>query len=87
LTFTLLLFAFEEAYASLQDYMAQVLKSCPNSNTLLIKKSLLELKSSAQCDAKFTKQLMNSCTGFNCNQLVENYKKNILGRTGSVVGE
>ena len=87
LTITLSLFAFKEAYASLQDYMSLVLEKCPNSNTLLIKKSLLELKNSTQCDAKFTKQLMNNCTGLNCTQIVENYKKNILGRTGSVVGE
>ena len=84
---TLLVFALEVAHASLQDYMDLIIKNCPNSNTLLIKKSLFELKNSSKCDSRFTKELMSNCSTLTCTQLVANFKKNISGRTGSVVGE
>lgn len=87
LAVTLLISACGEAKATLQEYIHQVSEKCPDSSTLLIKKSLIELKGSNQCDAKFTKQLIGNCINFNCSHLVENYKKNILGRSGSVVGE
>ena len=79
--------AFAKAYASMSDHIALVTQGCPSSNSLLIKKSLLEMKKSINCDEKFTKQLLNNCAHMDCAQLVESYKKNIQGRAGSVVGE
>lgn len=79
--------AFEKAHAGLSDHITTVIQDCPNSNTLLIKKSLLELKDSINCDEKFTKQLLKDCAAIDCSHLVESYKKNIQGRSGAVVGE
>ena len=79
--------AFEKAYASMSDHIALVTQGCPSSNSLLIKKSLLEMKKSINCNEKFTKQLLKDCVTVDCFHLVESYKKNIQGRSGAVVGE
>ena len=75
------------ASAGLIDHLDLVSRNCQEANTLLIKKSLLELKRSMNCDDHFTKQLLKNCNRLNCSILVESFKKNIQGRSGSVVGE
>ncbi len=74
-------------HAKLGEYVDQVIKTCPDSSSLLIKKSALELTQKLHCEHKFTADLLKKCSKLSCEQLVENYNKHMKGRSGSVVGE
>ena len=84
---TSLIFTSAAAYGSLPEHIGLVKGLCPTLSPLLVKKSALELSSSNACDAKFTGQILLSCKAIDCHALVQSYKKNIQGRSGSVVGE
>jgi hypothetical protein len=75
------------AHAKLGEYVGQVLKVCPDSPPLLIKKSAVELAQKTHCEHKFTSDLLKKCSKLSCEQLVENYNKHMKNRSGSVVGE
>ena len=75
------------AHAKLGEYVDQVIKFCPDTSSLLIKKSAVELTQKAHCEHKFTADLLKKCSKLSCEQLVESYNKHMKGRSGSVVGE
>jgi hypothetical protein len=87
LTFILGIFSSFLAYGGLGEYVSRVVKVCPDSNSLLIKKSALELAEKLHCEHKFTADLLKKCSKLNCEELVENYNKHMKNRSGSVVGE
>jgi hypothetical protein len=82
-----LTFVSGTAFGSLPEHISLVRGLCPSVSPLLVKKSALELSSSNACEAKFTGQILLSCKAIDCHSLVQSYKKNIQGRSGSVVGE
>lgn len=83
----LLFYSSTNSWASLQDHFDFVGKKCDQATTLLIKKSALELGAKADCSQTFTAQLISKCSGLNCEELLQSYKKNAQGRSGAVVGE
>ncbi len=84
---TSLIFTSAAVFGSLPDHIGLVRGFCTTLSPLLVKKSALELSSSNACEAKFTGQILLSCKAIDCHTLVQSYKKNIQGRSGSVVGE
>ena len=81
------LVAISAVHAALRDHVTTVQKGCPNTSTLLIKKSAVELSSIANCDQSFTEKLLQGCSNMDCAQLMNSFKNNLQDRTGSVVGE
>lgn len=74
-------------FAGFGNHIAQVTKNCEKISSLLVKKSLLELKHSGTCSEHFTKLLLSECEFLTCNEIIESYKKNILSNSRAVVGE
>jgi hypothetical protein len=83
----LLFYSSFNCHASLKDHFDFVEKKCSSASSLLVKKSALELNQSQDCGQTFTAQLISKCAGLSCEQLINSYKKNAQGRSGSVVGE
>ncbi len=87
LILSLWLFSFTKASAGLTEYKAAILSVCKQTPSLLIKKSALEFSSKNDCGQVFIKQLLARCPELQCEDLKQNYKRNMVGRSGSVVGE
>jgi hypothetical protein len=87
LIFSLAILKSGTALSGLSDHLGRVKGACPGATPLLVKKSALELNSPNACHAKFTSQILATCKAIDCHALVQSYKKNIQGRSGSVVGE
>jgi hypothetical protein len=70
------------------QYVQSVKNICPNLQSLLIKKSLFEIKDrSNACSETFTKKLLNDCSKLSCSQLKDLYVNEFVSRKGTVVGE
>lgn len=81
-----LLFALQ-AVAGLGEYTDYLIKLCPDSSRLLIKKSLVEIGNTGDCSERFSSEIIKQCPQIQCRQLVDAYKFKFLNRLGLIVGE
>jgi hypothetical protein len=75
------------AFAGLGEYADYLIKLCPGTSRLLIKKSLVEIGNSGDCSERFTFEIIRQCPQIQCRQLVDAYKYKFLNRPGLIVGE
>jgi hypothetical protein len=87
LLITLITFGCGHASAGLVEHLDLVTQNCQGAKTLLIKKSLLEIKRTMNCREHFTEQLLKDCSNLSCSFLIGSFQKNIQVRSGAVVGE
>ncbi len=82
-----LVFFSSWASAALGDFADAVKAQCPEQNALVLKKVAIELRESAGCGERFSRELLESCPAIKCQDLLRIYKINFLTRQGTVVGE
>lgn len=79
--------AASQAVAGLGDYSDYLIKLCPDTSRLLIKKSLVEIGNTGDCSERFSSEIIKQCPQIQCRQLVDAYKFKFLNRPGLIVGE
>jgi hypothetical protein len=87
--FITFLISFSVRAGSVEDFSKFVLDKCPSLNTLMIKKSMIEIiqYEKEACKKTFTGQLVSQCTSVSCDELTLAYKKIHTKSEGNVIGE
>ena len=84
----LVLFSIPIANAgSLDEYLSTIGKKCPMVNSLIIKKSLIELTKNLSCEEMFTSLLLKQCSALNCSTLKNSFASYNSSNQGAVVGQ
>ena len=84
----ILLLSITVSYSGVvSDFTSEVKNKCPEANTLLIKKTMLELLSNdLECGKTFSKKLLLTCEHIKCSELSELLKTIKKKYDGSVIG-
>lgn len=82
-----MLLSFCSSAEALDEYYSSINKMCPNTNILLIKKSLLEISSEKPCTSLFTSVLLKECPSLNCKFLADKWASYTAKNSGAVVGK
>ncbi len=69
------------------DFISEVKNQCSSSNSLLVKKAMLELLGGDNsCEGTFSKKVLSKCNEINCEQLNEILTTIKSKYDGSVIG-
>jgi hypothetical protein len=69
------------------DYLTAIKNECPNVNQLTVKKSMIELVKSSDCNSVFTTLLLKDCTQLNCSKLIRYWGAFNSAKAGAILGK